>query len=253
MLSTIILTKNSQNTIKKTVDSVLWSDEIIIIDDESSDETLHIIQHKNVHRYIHPLQDDFASQRNFGLQKAKGEWVLFIDSDEIISNELKMEIQTIIGNNKPNNTVQNIYQGFFIRRIDILWGKELRFGETGNIKFLRIAKKGSGNWKNPVHEYWEIKGKTDTLVSPIYHYPHETITQFLRQINWYSSIRAKYLFENGIKEHPIMIFGKPFGKCVFNLIVLQGFRDGTIGIIHAILMSFHSFLVRAKLWQLHNS
>lgn len=246
MISVVILTKNAENSIQQAIESVSWADEVIVVDDNSTDTTHKIVKDHKALLWNHALENDFSQQRIFGLEKAKGDWVLFIDDDERVSPKLRDEIRKEIARNETTIC------GYYIKRIDIVWGKELKHGETGNATFLRLARKNFGIWKDPVHEYWDIQGRTPTLKNPLYHNPHKNISEFIRKINLYSTIRANYLFKNNIKESPLAIFGKPFGKCMFNLIILQGYKDGTIGVIHALLMSFHSYLVRAKVWELNN-
>src|SRR5216684_4115292 len=97
MITVVILTKNEENNIRNCINSLLWCDEIIIIDDYSTDATLLEIsnlksQNLKIKIFKRKLNNDFAIQRNFGLSKAKGEWILFIDADEIVSKLLKREI-----------------------------------------------------------------------------------------------------------------------------------------------------------------
>lgn len=118
------------------------------------------------------------------------------------------------------------------------------------MKLLRLARKGAGKWVQPVHEQWNIQGKIGELSNPLLHYPHQNVAQFLSEINRYSSLYARHLHSRGVNEPGWHIGGKPAAKFLYNYIWLMGFRDGTAGMIVALMMSFHSFLVRAKLWQL---
>lgn len=246
MISCVILTKNEEKNISKCLSSVSWCDEIVVIDDESTDKTLDLVKKTKARIFVRPKNNDFSSQRNFGLDKAKGDWVLFVDADEVVSSALWYEIM------QHTNATINDYSGFFIRRIDTIWGKELNHGETGNIKFLRLAKKDSGRWIGRVHEVWDVKGNKIPLKNPLNHYPHISVEKFLREINYYTDLRAKELSENKTKVFwgSIIIF--PFTKFILNYLIKRGFQDGIQGLIMATLMSFHSFLVRAKLWTLRN-
>ena len=98
MISAIVLTKNSEDSIDKCLKSLIWCDEMIILDDDSTDKTLDIAQKHKAKIFQKSLDNDFSSQRNFGLDKAKGEWVLFIDSDEVVTEDLKKEIQSLTQN-----------------------------------------------------------------------------------------------------------------------------------------------------------
>ncbi len=244
MISAVVLTKNEEQIIDRCLTSLQWCDEIIVIDDDSTDRTLKIAEKNNARIYQHPLENDFSLQRNYALSKAKHDWVLFVDGDEIVSSSLQFEILGLL-----NNPLQE-FVGFFIKRTDIVWGKSLAFGENGSVSLLRLGKKGSGKWVGTVHENWQIKGKTMTLKNQLEHYPHQTIARFLKDINFYTDLRAQELFEKKKKTNLFQITLFPLGKFVVNYFIRQGIRDGIVGMIMAIMMSFHSFLVRGKLWLL---
>lgn len=242
MLSAVVLTKNSEKTIEAFLDNLSFADERIVIDDESTDETVQKAKKKGATVFSHLLHDDFASQRNFGLQKAKGEWVLFVDSDERISVSLKKEILEAI---KDTDT-----DGYYLKRMDMLFGKRLRYGETSNVRLLRLGRRGKGEWTRRVHEVWNIDGSVGELESAILHTPHPTVGEFITSINRYTTLNAKELYAEGRKTNVFEIICYPLGKFIQNYVFRLGFLDGAEGAILAIMMSFHSFLTRSKLWLL---
>jgi len=249
MISAIVLTKNEENNIVDCLGSLLWCDEIVVIDDNSEDRTVEIVKNlknEKIKIFDHPIENDFSAQRNYGLENARGEWVLFVDADERVTDGLKNEIDYLIRYSDRVNKLN----GYFIKRRDIIWGKELNYGETGDIKLLRLARKVKGQWMGKVHEVWKVKGRIGELRNPLYHYPHQSITEFLQEINFYTDLRAKELLEENVKVYWWSILIYPLGKFILNYGIKRGFLDGLHGLIFAILMSFHSFLVRSKLWQL---
>ena len=243
-ISAVILTKNSAKTLHNCLSSVDWCDEVFVIDDNSIDETQGLAEKSGAKVIEHNLSNDFAAQRNFGLDKATSKWVLFVDSDEIISKELAEEIKEKITTTDMN--------GFFIKRNDFMWGKELKHGEVGNMWLLRLGRKDKGKWMGKVHETWEIRSSTERLHNSLKHYPHPTMSKFLQKINFYSTLHAQELFEKKIKANWWDIILYPKAKFWINYIGKLGFFDGIPGFLVAIIMSFHSFLVRGKLWQLQN-
>jgi glycosyltransferase involved in cell wall biosynthesis len=246
MISAIILTHNEEKNIKDCLDSVSWCDEKIVIDDNSSDNTVHIAKKAGAFVFSQRL-NSFSEQRNFGLHKASGDWVLFLDADERISSALWYEIIQ-----RTNEPIENS-TGFLVNRVDVIWGKKLKYGESGSTKFVRLAKKNSGQWVGDVHEVWKIKGKIKDLNNPLYHYPHQSIAEFLKEINHYTELRAKELFKKKTKTNWLFIIIYPKYKFIANYIFRLGFLDGVPGLISALMMSFHSFLVRGKLWLLWES
>jgi len=272
MISVVILTKNEEANIGKCLASIRWCDEIIVVDDYSEDKRimnheLRIKDNKRIKIFRRHLEGDFASQRNYGLSKAKGDWVLFVDADEIVSEELEKEILStcyprscraesisssygILKQVQDDNNLleQNKFSGYYLKRSDYFLGRWLKYGETGNIKLLRLARREAGNWYGKIHEVWQIEGKVSQLDNPLLHYPHKDTWVFLLKINWYTDIVAQYWKEQGREITFWQILLYPLGKFIHNYLVRRGFLDGVPGLIMALMMSFHSFLTRGKLW-----
>lgn len=247
MISAVVLTKNEEKSIKDCIESLKWCDEIIIIDDYSQDRTVEIAKKHGAKVYRHALNDNFAAQRNFGLGKAGGEWMLFVDADERVSRELTREIKYEISKIKNKEAV-----GFYLKRRDFMWGRELKHGEAGNVKLLRLARKDAcpptGGWKRAVHETWDIKGPLSTLKNPLMHYPHQTLREFLADIEWMSTLHAQENKKEGKSSNLLKIILVPKFKFFDSWILKRGFLDGMPGFLVAMMMSLHSFLAWSKLW-----
>jgi len=243
MISAVVLTRNEEKNIAKCLQSLSWCNEIILIDDNSNDNTDKIARSFKAKVYQRKLNNNYSQQRNFGLKKAQYDWVFFIDADERVTVKLQDEIIKNCNQSKD-------YVGFLIRRKDFFLGQWLNFGETASVKLLRLAKKDKGRWQGKVHEVWTIKGKTKMLKNKIYHFKNINITEFIKKIDCYSSIRARYLYQSRVKTNLFFIIIYPLAKFFLNYVFRLGFLDGIPGLIMALMMSFHSFLVRAKLYLL---
>ena len=232
-LSAIILTKDGNDLkFKKAVESVSFADEVLVVKEKF------------------PISD-FSEVRNRALDRAKEEWVMFLDSDEEVSNELKEEIKAFINKNYNNYKNYNI-SGIYLKRWDRFLGRWLEYGETANVSLLRLARKDAGHWIRPVHEVWKIKGETGEFKNPLLHYSHDSVEEMVEKIDIYSGIEAEYRSKKQVNRlsgyqviTEMILF--PVGKFIQNYILRLGFLDGMAGLIHAGMMSFHSFLVRAKL------
>ncbi len=248
--SVVLLTKNEEVNILDCLSTLEGVDDVIIIDDYSQDRTAELVQSLNDKRirfFKNSLNSNFSAQRNFGLSKAKNEWVLFIDADERASRELINEVTRVI-----NNENLSFMSGYQIKRIDRMWGHVLKHGETGNIYLLRLAKKSEGEWVGKVHERWEIKGRVGKLKNSLAHYPHPTIKEFLKEIDYYSTIRAEELHKRGTRSNALLVIAYPKAKFIYNYFIKLGFLDGIPGLVFAFIMSLHSFFVRGKLYLLNN-
>ncbi len=243
-ITAIVLTKNEEKNIIDCLESLREFSEIIVIDDYSSDRTESVVKStgfKNIKFIKKYLDNDFANQRNHALSLAKNEWVFFVDADERVSDRLLSEIS--------DSMINTAYSGFFVKRVDVMLKKKLRHGETGSIKLLKLAKKKSGKWVGKVHEIWKVNGRTSELKSELDHYPHQSLSEFMREIDFYSTLRAKELMTSRVKISVVDIIFYPLGKFLFNFLLKLGFLDGLPGFVESAMMSFYSYLVRAKVWR----
>jgi glycosyltransferase involved in cell wall biosynthesis len=189
-----------------------------------------------------PEITDFAAARNVELAKAKTDWVLYLDSDEKLSPELESEIESAIQSNQ--------FDAYAVARLDTFLGRELRHGEPGHTRLIRLAKKDFGTWERPVHEVWVGKGKVGELQNPLLHHSHESINSFLDKINKYSELEADYRYSQGVRSSLWKIAVYPIAKFKWNYLIRRGVLDGVPGTIMAIMMSFHSYLTWTKLYLL---
>ncbi len=243
-LSIVVLTHNDESRIVDCLECLRFADELIIVDDKSQDRTVELAKQFTSKVFVRELNKNFSNQRNFALNNVHSQWVLFIDSDELVSNALRDEILTAIGKKDVS--------GFNIKRFDYVWGKKMTHGELSQVKLLRLARKDDGKWHGKVHETWRIIGKVEELSQPLLHVPHQNIRQFVSDIDEYSTLRAEELREKKSSVSFLDILCYPMAKFIQNYVIRQGYKDGIPGILYALMMSFHSFLVRAKLYQLHN-
>lgn len=244
-LSAVILTKNEENHIATAIESVKFCEEILVFDDHSTDKTVEIAKELGAILIPYPIAADFSAARNEGMKSAKNHWILFLDTDEEITPQLQASIEKVL-------RTAPAFCAYWLRRQEVFWRTILRHGEvrTAYAKgIIRLVKKDGGAWQGKVHEVFVPSGKTKTLKGYITHISHQNIAEFLAHINQYSTLRARELVSQGkhfsllqlLLYPPIKFFYTYFGKL--------GFLDGPAGFVYSFLMAFHSFLVRAKLYQ----
>ena len=248
MISAIIIAKNEEKNISEALKTVSFCDEAIVVDHRSNDKTAYIAKQQKASVYAFD-EDDFSSLRNYGMKKAKGDWLLFIDADERISHELREEILSI------TQSAMSQYNTYALCRIDYFWGKKVTHGELAKAYhngFIRLIKKGSGEWKGAVHEEFISQSPSGKLLHPLQHYPHSTVRDFLEDVNFYSTLRAEELLMQGRSNGPLEILFFPFFKFIYTYLIKLGFLDGAVGFVYSFMMSFHSFLVQSKLYLLNH-
>ena len=248
MISAIVLAKNESEKIETCIRSLAWCTEVILADDASSDQTVAIAKSLGTRVVRLPALSSFSDKRNFALRYTKYPWVIYLDADEIVTSALAQKILTTISTSDVD--------GLTLKRDDYVWGKKLRFGETGALKFLRVGKKDKGEWEHEVHENWRIKGNiTHINDEAIEHRPHQDTSSFLSMINDYTQRAAEermpYLRKKTYGKLIILVqlLLYPSAKFINNYIFRLGFLDGTRGLFHAYLMALYSFVLRVKLWE----
>jgi len=238
MFTGIVLTRNENKNIGRCLVSLAFCDHILVIDDESFDDTVKTAKKYGAQVVTHALEGDFAAVRNWALDQAKTPWVLFIDADEVVSPTLAVEIKAA--------TQKIEYKGFAIRRLDHMWGKTLKHGDVGDAWLVRLARRGAGGWQGQVHESWQIEGRVGRLREPLLHYPHPDLASFLQRINHYSTLKADYFYKQNRHFSLLEIILGPVWRFKKAYILQLGFLDGTAGFVHAMIMAFYAFLVAGK-------
>ncbi len=242
MLTGVVLARNEAHNLPACLTAINFCDEVLVIDDNSTDRTSSLAKKTGAMVVNHSLDSDFSAQRNFAMSQAKHDWVLFVDPDEIVSSELAAEIKLAVS--------QTNYSAYFLHRTDYMWGCVLKHGDAGNFKLIRLVRKHTGSWAGRVHEVWITSQPVGDLSGQLIHHPHPDLKQFLSSINQYSTIRAEELFSQNNSVSAFQIISYPAGKFLNLWLVKMGFLDGIPGLIHALVMSFYSFLVRGKLYLL---
>lgn len=228
-ISAIVLIggKIDKNLLKKCLDSISWCDEIVKIETDK-------------------LKGSFADWRNNGVKKAKGQWVLYIDSDEEVTKELQ---KGIIGS---INAGVNQASAYAIPRRNIIFGKEFHYGGQwpDYVKRLFLKSKLKG-WRGKLHEEPIFEGKMRHLNYPLIHSKHKNIEDMVDKTNEWSEIEAKLMFDAG---HPKMnifrFFTAGFREFWLRMVKQGAFLDGVEGIIYAIYQVYSRLISYSKLWEL---
>ncbi len=241
-LTAIVLVRNEEARIVRCLSSLSWADEIIVIDNGSIDGTREVARKHSATLVDGGTIRDFARLRNLGREKARSEWLLYIDADEIVSEELAKEIQSTINNQ------QSTMSGYELRRKNYYLGHEW----LGDEYILRLMRKEALiEWHGALHETARVSGGVAKLHAPLIHDTHRTLEEMVAKTNEWSEIEAKLRFDAG---HPPVVWWRFFRVMltafVDSFVKQGGWRAGVIGWIESIYQAFSIFITYAKLWEM---
>jgi len=242
-LSVIVTTYNEQINIAECLESVLWADEILVVDSFSTDRTVEIARGFPVT----VLQREYfgsAAQKNWSLDRVAHEWVLIIDADERVPEPLAREILTLLAGGNP------AANGYYIRRENVFIDKVIRHSGWSTDKVVRLFRRDKGRYPNRrVHADLEIDGPVPVLSCPFLHYTFRSFDQYFGKFLNYAEWGAAQAFRDGRRAGLIEIGFRPLWR-FFRMYVLQaGFLDGLHGLVLCALQSFGVFLKYARLWE----
>jgi glycosyltransferase involved in cell wall biosynthesis len=245
-LSVAIVAFNEEANIGRTLESVRWADEIVVVDSESTDRTREIAQQYGARVVVEPWRGHVA-QKNYALELCTQSWILPLDADEEVSAGLAMEIQAVVADPKALN-------GYWIPRRNLFLGRWIRFGGFYPDLKLRLFRRGEGySTGHDPHDRYELKtGRAiGRCKNPLIHYAYPTLSYYLEHMNSYSSLGAKLAVANGHHRFSVIdIVVRPMLTFVYNYFIRLGFLDGREGLL---LHLYHSVYVSwkySKAWEL---
>ena len=245
-LSVVLITLNEAANLPRTLQSVQWAQEIIVVDSGSTDATLSIAETFGARVFSEPWKG-FAAQKNFAISKANCDWVLSLDGDEELSPELIREIQTLLAHD-PTCTA------YRIPRLNEFLGRPLRYGGYWPDPKLRLFRHGSA-WfgDRPVHETMETTGSVGTLRNPLLHHCYPTLEDYIGHMNHYSTVAAQMLVDEGHapRRFTAMLWNallNPLATFFYNYIFRLGFLDGREGLMQHLNHSVYIHWKYVKAW-----
>ncbi|HET7205966.1 MAG TPA: glycosyltransferase family 2 protein [Terriglobales bacterium] len=265
-LSVVIITYNEEANLARTLESVkplvashgrLTDNEIIVVDSGSSDRTVEIAKNAGA-KVIVEAWRGYAAQKNFALEKAHGTWILSIDADEELSEDLRREISLAIGRQAllkfelPADRPEFV-DGFFLARRNFFLGRWMKHGGFWPDPKLRLFRRGKGRFElRTVHEDLYVEGRTANLEhGALIHHSYPTLSDYIDHTNRYSSLGAEMTVARGRTGFNIInIVLRPLATFIYNYFFRLGFLDGREGLL---LHLYHSVYVSwkyAKAWEL---
>lgn len=247
-LALVVITLNEEKNIERCLRSVEpLADEIIVVDSGSQDRTVEIARERGAKVIVHPFENH-VSQKNFALSQASAEWVLSLDADEALSDELKKSMEKALQNPQ--------YQGYTFNRLTNYCGRWIRHSGWYPDRKLRLVKNGMAYWtgRNP-HDRLILKTQETPghLKGDILHYSYYSLDDHLRQMIHFTHISAEELFREGVTPNLYHFTLKPCVKFIRHYVIRLGFLDGFEGFQIARMSAYGQFLKYARLRELHKA
>ncbi len=248
-ISAVINTKNSAETLRRCLSSLMFVDQIVVVDMESTDNTLEIAKDFSADIFPHKDVQYVEPARNFAVSKAKGEWVLVIDADEEVPPQLAQKILAIV-EDKNSETF-----AYFLPRKNIIFDRWIEKTGWWPDYQLRLFRRGAVQWEDTIHAAPQVSGRCEELAAKeewaIRHHHYQTIEQYIERLNRYSTIELTSGSVASFSTSPaktIKTFWDEFFRRCF---AEKGIEEGMHGLSLSYLQSFYQLSVVLKSWQQH--
>ena len=242
-LSVVIITFNEEANLPRTLASVAWADEIVIVDSGSTDATAEIALHYRAQFYVEPWKG-FAAQKNSAIAKATGDWVLSLDADEEVEPALADEIAHTLA-------AAPSVAGFWIRRKNFFLGRWMQHGGYYPDQKLRLVQRSAAHFEERlVHEDMRLEGPTMMLRNNLLHHAYPTLEGYLEHMNRYSSLGAEIVLKSGRRRFSLWdVLLRPLATFIYNYILRGGFLDGREGLLQHLYHAAYVSWKYAKAWE----
>jgi len=244
LVSCVIITKNEEENIEECLRSVYhWAEEIIVVDDQSTDRTVELAG-KYAERVFSRRMDVEGRHRNWAYAQARNDWVLSLDADERVTEELKHEIAQTVGK-------ETEFAGFTIPRRNLLGSYWLKWGGQYPAAQLKLFRKNKFRWEEvQVHPRAFLDGRCGHLKKDLIHYSWRDFTHFFNKVNSQSTLEAKKWIYTKRKMSLSHALWRAVDRFFRKFIRKKGYRDGFYGFIAAISDSIYQIQSYAKYWEM---
>lgn len=241
-ISVVITTFNEEANIGDCLDSLMWCDEILVVDSFSTDKTPEIAQSYEGVTFVQRTYFGSAAQKNWAMDQTNHEWTLIFDADERCTPALRDEIETLL----EKGPKQDAYT---IRRRVFFLGKVIRFSGWQHDQVVRLLRKGTGRYPNRrVHADMKTKGPAPLLKNVMDHYMAEDFHEYVLRIVKYSHWGASQGWKEGKQSGLAEVMGRSVWRFFRTYILQLGILDGMRGIVFCMLQAFGTYLKWSMLW-----
>ena len=245
-LSVTIITKNEAADIGEALTSVAWADEILVVDSESTDDTVAIAK-RHTDRVIVREWPGYIAQKNYAASIASHDWILSLDADERVTSALAEEIKALLA-------TAPAHAAFRIPRITWHLGRWIRTTDWYPDYQFRLYDRRRAEWSGRyVHESMTVRGTVGRLREELQHLAYRDIADHIETIDRYTTYAARQMYEDGHRAGFLQLACHPPLAFLRNYLLRAGIRDGITGLVISTLNSYYVFLKFAKLWEMRRS
>jgi glycosyltransferase involved in cell wall biosynthesis len=238
-LSVAVIALNEEERIRACLESVAWADEIVVVDSGSADKTPAIAREFTDRVLFHPWAG-YGAQKNVALAQCQGRWVLSLDADERVPDELRQEIERTLAADPP-------VAGLFVARRNFFQGRWVRHGGWYPDYQLRLFRRGQARFSEAaVHESVRVEGPTGRLRTPLIHQSYRGVEDFVARAHRYAELAARELAAQGCGGSVADLLLRPLWRFVATYVLRLGFLDGWRGFVLAVLYAQYVFIRAAR-------
>ncbi|TSC88459.1 MAG: Glycosyl transferase family protein [Microgenomates group bacterium Gr01-1014_16] len=246
MLSVVITAWNEEKNIARAISSAKpIADEIVVIDTESTDKTAEIAKKLGAKVFHHKNTGIVEPVRNFSISKAKGDWILLLDADEEISQNLASHVRSAIA--EPN------VDYFRIPRRNIIFNKWIQSEHWWPDYVYRLFKKGAVTWDPAIHSIPFTRGTGRDFPADeshaLVHHNYSSISQFIDRMNRYTDHQLEQIISQGHNFSWTDLVSKPIEEFLLQYFSRKGYKDGLHGLGLSLLQGFSMLVLYMKLWE----
>jgi glycosyltransferase involved in cell wall biosynthesis len=242
-LSVTVIAKDEAADLGDALQSVAWADEIVVVDSESTDDTVAIAR-RYTNRVTTREWPGYVAQKNYAASLASHDWILSIDADERVPPDLAAEIKQALAEAPRHGA-------FRMPRVTWHLGRWIRTTDWYPDDQIRLYDRRHAQWTGRyVHESLVVQGTVGRLRGELRHYAYRDIADHLETINRYTTYAARQMYESGRRTGLLQVAGHPPLAFARNYLLRGGIRDGVPGFVISAMNAYYVFLKFAKLWEL---
>jgi len=242
LLSAVVTTFNEADNIAACLESLAWCEEVLVVDSFSTDDTVPIARRFRNAKVLMRPYFGAASQKNWAMDRAAHDWVLFVEADERVTPELRTEIEHALAS--PNGT-----RAHAIRRSTFFLGRMIRYSGWQHDRVVRLVRRDAARYPNRrVHADMITVEPARVLRQPMLHFMVDDLSEYARRLQRYAMWGAAQMWRDGRRAGAYEVLARPLWRFIRTYVVQGGFRDRLPGLVLCLLHAYSAFLKWSILW-----